>query len=195
VIGLFGGAFNPPHFGHLALARGALATFDLASLEVLVSGGPAHKPVDCPVEVRVALAELAFAGLERTVVRADPYRYTVDLLRAERPADAIFLVGADQYRDFDTWKDPRAVLELARLGVATRSGVERPPLRPEHEGRVVFFEIDSPPIASRELRERAARGASLAGDVPPDVLREIERRGLYRAPGYTGRSDDEDSTD
>jgi nicotinate-nucleotide adenylyltransferase len=180
VIGLFGGAFNPPHYGHLELARRGLEEFDLERLEVLVSGDPRHKEVESPVAVRVALAELAFADLPKTVVREDPYRYTIDLLRAERPADAIFLIGADQYRDFSTWKEPDTVLELVQLGVATREGVPSPPLAPGHRGRVRFFEIDSPPIASRDLRAAAARGEPLDGLVPPLVAEEIERRGLYR---------------
>ncbi len=180
MIGLFGGAFNPPHYGHLELARRGLEEFELEQLEILVSGDPAHKEVVCPVEVRVALAELAFAELPRTIVRADPYRYTIDRLRAEPPRDAIFLLGADQYRDFATWKEPEAVLELVQLGVATRAGVERPPLAPEHEGRVRLFEIDSPPISSRDLRSAAQRGEPLDGLVPPAVAAEIARRGLYR---------------
>jgi nicotinate-nucleotide adenylyltransferase len=181
VIGLLGGAFNPPHDGHLELARRALPEFDLDRLEVLVSGDPAHKHVDCPVEVRVALAKLAFADLPRTNVRADPYRYTIDRLRAEPPpGDAIFLMGADQYRDFPTWKEPDAVLDRVELGVATRAGVEQPPLLPGHEGRVRFFAIDSPPIASSDLRTRARRGEPLDGFVPAPVAAEIARRGLYR---------------
>ena len=180
MLGLFGGAFNPPHLGHRALIDGAFAHFGLQLVEVLVSGDPAHKRVDCPVDVRVALAERAFADLPRVHVRADPYRYTIDLLRAERPADAIFLMGADQYRDFGTWKETEAVLELVRLGVATRSGVERPQLADGHETRVEFFEIDSPPVSSRDLRARAGRGERLDGDVAPAVAAEIRRRGLYR---------------
>jgi nicotinate-nucleotide adenylyltransferase len=91
-------------------------------------------------------------------------------------------MGADQYRDFPTWKEPEAVLDRVALGVATRSGVERPPVAPGHEGRVHFFEIDSPPIASRDLRERARRGEALDPFVPAEVIREIENRRLY---GYT----------
>ena len=181
MIGLLGGAFNPPHYGHLELARRALDEFELERLDVLVSGDPAHKRVNCPVGVRVALAELAFAGLPRTNVEADPYRYTIDRLRAvPPPGDAIFVMGADQYRDFPTWKEPEAVLELVELGVATRAGVERPPLAEGHEGRVRFFDIDSPPIASSDLRARAARGETLDGLVPDAVAAEIARRGLYR---------------
>jgi len=183
VIGLFGGAFNPPHLGHVELARRALEEFELDRLVVLVSGDPAHKEVECPVDVRVALARLAFAELPRVEVCADPHRYTIDRLRAEPPEDeAIFFLGADQYRDFGRWKEPEAVVELVRLGVATRAGVPHPPLRPGHEGRVVFFEIDSPPIASSDLRERARRGEPLDGLVPPAVAAEITRRKLYRSP-------------
>src|SRR6266508_4022655 len=158
MIGLFGGAFNPPHLGHVELARRALEEFNLDKLLVLVSDDPGHKPVESPLEQRLALARLAFAGLPRTEVIAD------------------------QYRDFPTWKEPDAVLERVPLGVATRSGVERPPVVPEHEGRVRFFEIDSPPISSRDLRERARRGEPLDGLVPEPVAREIENRSLY---GYT----------
>lgn len=181
MIGIFGGAFNPPHNGHIELARRALEEFDLDRLDVLVSDDPAHKDVDSPVDIRVGLAELAFADLPRASVRADPYRYTIDRLRAEPPPDdAIFLMGADQYRDFPSWKEPGAVLEQVQLGVATRAGVERPKLLQGHEGRVRFFEIDSPPIASSDLRARAGRGERLDGLVPSAVADEIALRGLYR---------------
>ncbi|MBA3384470.1 MAG: nicotinate-nicotinamide nucleotide adenylyltransferase [Actinobacteria bacterium] len=180
MIGLLGGAFNPPHDGHLELACRALEEFDLDRLEVLVSGDPAHKDVNCPVDVRVGLAKLAFADLPRTSVQADPYRYTIDRLRAEPPPDdAIFLMGADQYRDFASWKEPDAVLERVQLGVATRAGVEPPQLVPGHECRVRFFDIDSPSIASSDLRARARRGEPLDGLVPAAVAAEIARRRLY----------------
>ena len=183
MIGLLGGAFNPPHYGHLELARRALEEFDLERLDVLVSGDPAHKDVDCPVDVRVELAKLAFAGLPRTNVQADPYRYTIDRLRAEPPPDdAIFLMGADQYRDFPTWKEPEAVLEHVQLGVATRAGVDRPPLLPGHEGRVRFFEIDSPADrVERPARPCAARRVARRA-------RSRRRRGRDRAPRAVPRA-------
>ena len=109
---------------------------------------------------------------------------TIDLLRAERFDDPIFLIGADQFVDFLTWKEPEAVLELTRLGVATRPGFDRGLLdtvlrRLSDPERVLFFDIDPNPAASREIRVLAAEGEPLAGLVPDAVERLIRDRGLY----------------
>ena len=180
MTGLFGGAFDPPHLGHVELARRAIEDFDLGRLIVLVVDAPGHKDVHCPIETRLRLAELAFGELPRVEVRADPHAYTIDSLRANDFRAEIFFVGADQYRDFATWKEADAILDRVRLGVATRHDVGRPLVARGHEGRVVLFEIDSPPIASREVRARVARGESIDDLVPPAVAREIRARGLYR---------------
>jgi nicotinate-nucleotide adenylyltransferase len=180
-VALFGGAFDPPHTGHVALAQAAKERFDLPRLTVLVAERPGHKDVELPADVRLELARAAFPDDD---VRLDPYPRTVDLLRAEQFDDPIFLVGADQFVDFLTWKEPETVLELARLGVATRPGFDRGLLdivlrsldRPE---RVVFFDIDPNPAASREIRARVALGEPLEGLVPAAVARLIAERGLY----------------
>jgi len=181
-LGVFGGAFDPPHEGHVALARAAKEHFALARLIVLVSERPGHKDVELPADIRLELARAAFPDDE---VRLDPYARTVDLLRAEAFDDPIFLVGADQFVDFLTWKEPETVLELARLGVATRPGFDHGLLdtvlrslsRPE---RVLFFDIEPSPLASREIRARLANGQPLEGLVPAAVERLIAQRGLYR---------------
>ncbi|MGH2999245.1 MAG: nicotinate-nicotinamide nucleotide adenylyltransferase, partial [Gaiellaceae bacterium] len=179
--GLFGGAFDPPHVGHVALARAAKECFGLPLLVVLVSERPGHKDVELAAGVRLELARAAFPDDE---VRLDPYPRTVDLLRGERFDDPIFLVGADQFVDFLTWKEPETVLELTRLGVATRPGFDRGLLDsvlhalPDPE-RVLFFDIQPNPAASREIRARAALAEPLAGLVPPAVERLIQERGLY----------------
>lgn len=180
-VGLFGGAFDPPHDGHVALARAAKERFALPQLTVLVAERPGHKDVDLPADVRLELARAAFPDDE---VRLDPYPRTVDLLRGEAFDDPIFLIGADQFVDFLTWKEPETVLELTRLGVATRPGFDRGLLdtvlrvldRPE---RVLFFDIEPSPVASSAIRLLAAEGAPLDGLVPPAVERLIRERGLY----------------
>jgi nicotinate-nucleotide adenylyltransferase len=187
VTGLLGGTFNPPHNGHLALARAAQQHFDLDDLAVLVAVRPGHKEVQLDAETRLKLVRAAFPDYR---VESDPYERTVDLLRAGRWSEPLFLIGADQFADFPTWKDPDGVLALARIGVATRPGFPRERLdsvlqqlsRPD---RVELFEIEPVPISSREIRDRVSRGESIDGLVPSAVAELIESLELYRNGGYT----------
>ena len=180
--GIFGGAFDPPHMGHVALAREAKRRFGLDRLVVLVAENPEHKQVDTPAEDRLALARAAFPGDD---VRLDEHPRTVDMLRAAECEDPLLLVGADQLADFRHWREPDAVLDMARVAVATRPGLGLEELsnalnelgRPD---RIELFPIEPWPVASRELRNRVARGEPIDGLVPEAVAREIARRGLYR---------------
>jgi nicotinate-nucleotide adenylyltransferase len=179
---LYGGAFDPPHLGHVALADAARGRFSVDRLLVLVSERPAHRAVHASVEDRLALARAAFP---RDDVRLDPHARTVELLRAEDFDDPVFVVGADQFRGFLGWSEPDEVLERTRLGVATRPGFPRDELeqvlaelaRPE---RVLLFEIEPNPAASTDVRARAAAGKPLDRLVPPSVARLIAERRLYR---------------
>jgi nicotinate-nucleotide adenylyltransferase len=181
VTGLFGGAFDPPHVGHVGLANAAKQHFGLPQLTILVAEHPAHKETHLPAETRLDLARAAFPDDD---VRLDPYPRTIDLLRGESFDDPLFIVGADQFCDFLSWKEPDAVLERARLAVATRPGYPRDRLdavleeldQPE---RVVFFDIEPNPAASRDIRALAAAGAALTGLVPDAVETLIRERGLY----------------
>ncbi|HZB86039.1 MAG TPA: nicotinate (nicotinamide) nucleotide adenylyltransferase [Gaiellaceae bacterium] len=188
MTGLLGGAFDPPHSGHLALAQRALEHFGLERLLVLVVAAPGHKRVETDVEDRLELTRLAFADLPRAEVVRDDHAYTVDFLREERPAsdDTVFLVGADEFADFRTWREPEEVLRLVRVAVATRPGYPRELLDPilgalDHADGVEHFDIPPTPVSSSEIRARVRDGESIEGLVPESVAREIARRGLYRA--------------
>jgi len=185
-VGILGGAFDPPHDGHVALARTALEQFALERLLVTVVAAPGHKQPVAPVEARLQLARLAFADIEGVEVELEPHPRTVDALEARGLADPIFLIGADELADFATWKEPERVLELARLGVATRPGyplarIEAALADLSRPDRVLLFELEPLPISSRDLRARIARGERVDGLVPPAVAAEIDRLGLYRA--------------
>jgi nicotinate-nucleotide adenylyltransferase len=179
---LYGGAFDPPHLGHVAVADAARCDFGVERLVVLVAERPAHRATHAPADDRLTLARAAFVGDD---VRLDPYPRTVELLRTESFDDPLFVVGADQFSDFPSWSEPDEVLERTRLAVATRPGF--PPedfdvvlaqlARPE---RVVFFEIEPNPAASTDVRARVAAGEPLDGLVPPAVARLIQERGFYR---------------
>lgn len=182
MTGLFGGVFDPPHNGHVALAREAVRRFGLARLVVLVVAQPGHKDVSTPAETRLVLARAAFPEHE---VELDPHPRTVDMLRERRFSDPLFLIGADELADLATWKEPDAILELARLGVAMRPGYSRERLeaalsRLARPDRVTLFELEPVPVSSSEIRARVARGEPIDGLVPPAVARAIGELGLYR---------------
>ena len=117
-IGILGGAFDPPHDGHVALAREAIRHFGLERLLVRVVADPGHKEVVTPAGTRLRLAELAFASVPGAEVSLDPFARTVDSLEALGLDDPVFLIGADELAAFPTWVRPARVLELARLGAA-----------------------------------------------------------------------------
>ena len=181
--GVFGGAFDPPHVGHVALLEAARQAFELERVVVLVVADPGHKQVHASADARFALAQAAFPGYE---VELDHHARTVDMLRERRDADPLFLIGADELADFLSWKEPEAVLELARLGVATRPGFPREQLdavlaRLERPDRVLFFELEPVGVSSSEVRARVAHGEPIDGLVPPAVARAIVEADLYRS--------------
>jgi nicotinate-nucleotide adenylyltransferase len=181
VTTLLGGTFNPPHNGHVALARAAEQRFG-DEVVVLVAARPGHKEVELDADTRLELARAAFPDNE---VEVDPQERTVDMLKTGRWRDPLFLIGADEFCDFMSWKDPEGVIARARLGVATRPGYPNDRLeavlqrlsRPE---RVELFEIEPLPISSEDIRDRVARGESIDGLVPEPVAELIRARGLYR---------------
>ncbi|MHB8641994.1 MAG: nicotinate-nicotinamide nucleotide adenylyltransferase [Gaiellaceae bacterium] len=178
---LLGGTFNPPHNAHVLLAKTARAQFAIGELRILVAANPPHKRVEVDVETRLQLTRLAFPG---EVVVRDDNPYSIDTVTGFGD-DAIFLVGADQFAKFLTWRSPDEILEHVRLGVATRPGYPHGELdsvlaRLQHPDRVVFFDLEPVPISSSEIRARVARGEPIDQLVPPAVAAEIERLGLYR---------------
>jgi nicotinate-nucleotide adenylyltransferase len=189
--GLLGGAFDPPHNGHLALARAAFERFGLDRLVVVVTGDPPHKEVRTDAETRFRLAREAFAGLPEVVLSRQELErpgpsYTVDTARwaQEEWGDVVFLVGADEFADFRTWKDPDEILEHVRLGVATRPGYPHERLDPVLAGlrrpeRVDLFEIPAVDVSSTEIRRLASRGEPIEALVPPAVARLVVEGGVY----------------
>ncbi len=181
-IGLLGGAFDPPHEGHVALGRAAKEHFALDRLIVLVTAQPGHKHVDTSAAVRLELARAAFPDDE---VRLDEHARTVDLLREGEWVDPLVVIGADQFRDFPTWRNPDEVIRLARLAVGTRPGYPRAELDTVLNGlaqpdRVAFFAVEPHDASSSAVRRRAAAGEPLDGLVPEAVARVIAERQVYR---------------
>lgn len=179
---LFGGAFDPPHRGHVELVERAKLELGVPKLVVLVSADPGHKLVATPAHARLEMAHAAFPSED---VQLDEYPRTVDLLRAHPEwDDPVIVIGADQFCAFPGWKEPGEVLRRARLAVAARPGFPQARLDDalaalEHPERVRFFELEPVPVASRDVRERLERGEDVGADVPPAVAAVIEAGGLY----------------
>jgi nicotinate-nucleotide adenylyltransferase len=194
-VGILGGAFNPPHLGHLVCAQEACAQLGLDEVAFVPVFLPPHKEVDHDpgVDVRVELTRLAVRDDSRfwvSRVEADvPGRsYTVDTLRRlheSSPADELtFIMGGDMAHALPTWHQPEAVLALATLGVAEREGIRRTDIMErlaELAGadKIRFFDMPRLDISSSSIRRRAASGRPIRYLVPDAVAEYITSEGLY----------------
>jgi nicotinate-nucleotide adenylyltransferase len=201
LAGILGGAFDPPHVGHLALARAAIDHFGLDRLLVLVVEDPGHKRTTTPAHVRLELTRLAFEDVPETEVELDRHARTVDSLEERLlPDDTVFLIGADELADLPSWKRPERVLELARIGVAMRPGVPEDRLRDARArlpapDRIEYFEMQPSAVSSTAIRARVANGEAIDGLVPSRVSEAIARLGLYAPAEYTAAEEERTQTD
>lgn len=199
-LGLFGGSFDPVHYGHLLLAECCRQQCRLDAVWFLPAAVPPHKQDRelTPAAERIEMLELAIAGNPVfAVCRYETDRggvnYTVDTLthlREEDPCrELFFLLGADMLLDLPHWRNTARVCELAVPVVVRRSGcgpIDFDCLRgiadPERIGLMRQHQVEMPEIAisSTELRQRVALRQSIRYRVPPAVEMYIETHGLYR---------------
>ena len=177
MTGILGGTFDPPHNGHVALAKAALEQLPIDELVVLVAEHPGHRGVVADPATRLRLAEAAFPGMD---VRLDPHPFTVDAVRDGAFGEhALFIVGADEAAEFGRWKEPEEVLTRIKLAVGTRARYPLPDLS-RYGDRIVPFDLASPDVSSSEVRRRIAAGEPIDDLVPPEVAKLIEELRLYR---------------
>jgi nicotinate-nucleotide adenylyltransferase len=194
-IGVLGSAFNPPHLGHLALAQEALWQLGLDEVVLMPTGEAPHKRIldDPGRELRLAMTRLAAADDSRfsvstlEVEREGPsYTFeTLELLARERDdTELVFVMGADAAVGLESWREPRRVVELARLAVARRAGVSDADVGAVlrslgTDGRATMLEMPQFGVSSSAVRERAAAGRPLRYLVPEAVARFVEEKGIY----------------
>ena len=144
--------------------------------------------------VEAAIAENDRFALERLELERDGPSYTVDTLEAlagrrgpaGRQPELTLILSADSYLDLAAWREPRRILELARLAVAPRDGYPvadagfMAALFPDKVDRVVFLDGPRMRLSASELRDRARTGRSLRYLVPDAVAAYIDDHGLYR---------------
>jgi nicotinate-nucleotide adenylyltransferase len=187
--------FNPPHLGHVRLARAAASELGLERVLLTPVLVPPHKPAkwEPGAEHRLEMCRLAAQGdpaLEVCTLeleRPGP-SYTVDTLRSihasDPEAELTLIVGADMVLTLGTWREPREILKLARLAVAEREGSTRrdvldalAPLGAQE--RVAFLGMAPCELSSSFVRRRLTAGEPIEGLVGAEVARYIAEHGLY----------------
>jgi nicotinate-nucleotide adenylyltransferase len=198
-LGVFGGTFDPPHYGHLAAAEEAAEVLRLARVLWVPTGQPPHKP-SAPASAaahRVAMTTLAIAdnprfGLSTVDVDRPGPSYTADLLpllAAEHgsSAELYFICGMDMLASFLAWHEPERVIRQCELVAVTRprtasvdlSALER--ALPEARDRIHLLDAPGLDIAGTDLRARFATGRSVRYLVPESVTAYVRQHGLYGA--------------
>jgi nicotinate-nucleotide adenylyltransferase len=184
-LGVYGGAFDPPHLGHLVAASDACDALELDRLLWIPSAVHPLKPVRTAAEVRLEMVRAAIAGDPRFAaddleLRRTGPSYTVDTLRElrrrEPRAALFFLTGADNLRDLPRWREPDEIARLATLAVVSRAGESLPADAAYPATAVAVTRVD---VSSTEIRRRVAAGLSIRYLVPEAVRAVIERERLY----------------
>ena len=199
-IGVFGGAFDPPHNAHVALVRAALSQLALDALFVFPTGQAWHKPrALSPAADRLEMARQAFSDCpavtvdQREMLRPGP-TYTIDTLtelQAEWPGAQLFLVlGGDQAAALPTWHRWRDISQVAIISIASRdeATMENTVLTPENpisslaSGRFQALRVPPMSLSATDVRQRVAAGLGIDHLVPTGVARYIDQHHLYLAP-------------
>jgi nicotinate-nucleotide adenylyltransferase len=209
-IGIFGGTFDPIHYGHLRTAFELSQTLALAQVRFLPTGDPPHREAPlAPSALRLAMVRAAVAGepafaVDDREIRRTGLSYTADTLtelRAELPGRPLcLLIGMDAFLGMPGWHRWREIFELAHVVVAHRPGWKAPITGPLGEimvdrgtgsvrelhaavcGRILIQSVTQLEIASTELRQLILTGRDLRYLVPEAVRDIILRTGCY-APG------------
>jgi nicotinate-nucleotide adenylyltransferase len=203
-IGILGGMFNPPHVGHIELARAALQQLELARVLLVPSSIPPHKPViwDPGGEHRAQMCRLASKHEPRIEVCAVELErpgpsYTVDTLRSihdsHPDAELTLILGADMAATLDRWREPGEIVELARVAVAQREGVSREQvvgtLRRLGAGeRAQFLEMSPRDLSSSQVRRALTSGQPIEPMVGAEVAAYIDEHELYGRTPATSAS-------
>jgi nicotinate-nucleotide adenylyltransferase len=198
-VAFFGGTFDPPHRGHLAIARAAAEKFSLDTVLFAPAGVQPLKPDGACAAFadRLAMVELLCVSGDSSrfvpsildAPRGDGRpNYTVDTLRRLRSelsgAGEITLfaiAGADAFLDLRRWREPDELLRIAEWIVVSRPGFSLAglALTPEQQTQVHMLEGVHEPASASEVRERLEAGLDCPAFLTPEVSRYIEEHGLY----------------
>lgn len=195
-MGVFGGAFDPPHKGHVALAQAAIAQLQLDELRIIPTGHAWHKTRTLtPAEHRLAMTRLAFAEMSGVVLDPRETRrtgpsYTVDTLQefhTEFPDAQLFLIlGRDQAESLTSWHRWEEIPRLAIICVAARAGFTSDSVQFDtlsgQPPQFRLLEMPPIPVSATDIRHAVANHQNVAPLVFEPVARYIEHHHLYQTP-------------
>ncbi len=211
-VALLGGSFDPVHNGHVALGALFANLLQPDQLRIIPAGNPWQKgALRAPAQDRIRMLELAFAQnklavtIDRQEIERGSATYTIDTLRNVRAelgpdASVVFLMGADQLQHLDTWRDWRALFDLAHIGVAARPGYSLAEaalpaavateleqrqgslaqIRNTPSGHAYLAENLAVNISSTQVRAALQRGEQANSLISPVVLDYIQQHNLYK---------------
>ncbi len=188
--GIFGGSFDPPHVGHLIIAEKLADAIPLDIVTWVPAALPPHKNTEKlgPAEHRLAMTRIAVEGnpkFEVSTVEMTPEQppWTIFLLeyyKNKYPHDKLHLIiGGDSLAEFTTWRDYRALWELAEIDVALRPGYAVSEVDPEVLRNIRIIECPLIDISATAIRGNVRAGKSIRYLVPEGVAEYIEKNGLY----------------
>ncbi len=187
-IGIFGGSFDPPHKGHIAIARKAMNQLKLNQIYFIPAYLPPHKLGNSSTLAyhRLKMLKLSIKGIKNFYVsdieiKRRGVSYTVDTLKLFKKrfpeSDLFLLIGMDNLAQFKSWKSPETILQLSKIAVYKRKGYC-------HFGKKIAIDYvlikgEQHNISSTEIRNRIRKGMLISKHVKKAVEEYIKQNELY----------------
>lgn len=190
-IGIFGGTFDPIHYGHLIAAQNALEKLGLDKIIFITAGKPPHKcnwkisaPKSRHMMVKLGIGDNKYFSASDIELLSECTSYTVGSLRKMAKtyprAELYLLLGLDQALTLSTWKDPAEIFELSKVVVMARPNYKLDDIEKKWRKKIIFLPIPLIEISASDIRKRVLQGDSLEYLVPGKVCQFIEKNGLYK---------------
>jgi len=191
---IFGGTFDPPHLGHLAIAEAIRDRLKIDAILFVPAYLPPHKtshPLSS-VDDRLRMLELAIKGrtgfeISNIEILRKGISFSIDTIRQLKQErnlqreELFFLMGADSLRELHTWKDPDQILAESRVLVVKRPACDIKFVQPNFRDKIELIEAPLLELSSSMIRHNVKGGASIDSMVTKEVADYIHREGLYKS--------------
>lgn len=200
-IGIFGGAFNPVHNGHMRVAWGVRRKLNLDKIVFLPAGRTRHRKIEgstpkqryemvCLAVEDIDWLEVSDVEIKQSTRTGKPVATVDSLIRIKRNCGKndklFFIIGSDEAAAIESWKDPHRLLELCSFIVVERPGFDLYGLKKKYRQKMRVLDIDALSISASNIKTRIKIKASFKHLVPEPVARYIKEKGLYNAPSKAG---------